>query len=50
VKGGIIAFSDYERTQKFPGARKAIDKFLDKSNETIIKSSIVDLYYLVKSI
>ena len=49
VKGGIIAFDEYQNPIKYPGAKKAIDEFLVESNETIIKSSIFDRYYLVKS-
>ena len=48
VKGGIIAFDEYRETE-FNGATKAIDEFIE-GKETIIKSSIIDRHYLVKSI
>jgi hypothetical protein len=49
VKGGIIAFDEYHQPTRYPGAKKSIDEFLEDSKETIIKSSIIDRYYLVKS-
>lgn len=49
AKGGIIAFDEYHKPTKYPGAKKAIDEFLEDSKETIIKGSIYDRYYLIKS-
>lgn len=47
LKGGIVAFDEYQAEQKFPGARKAIDEFFNKP-EIIIKSNIVNRYYHIK--
>jgi len=49
VKGGVIAFNEYQETAKFhKGAKKAIDEFLN-GKEKIIKSPIYDRFYVVKS-
>jgi hypothetical protein len=47
--GGIIAFDEYQSFEKYPGARKAIDEFFEGRREKIIKSSLLDRYYVVKS-
>ena len=49
VKGGVIAFNEYQETARFHrGAKKAIDEFFN-GKEKIIKSSIYDRFYVVKS-
>ncbi len=48
VKRGIIAFDEYQAVDKFPGARKAIDEFLFHKKEKLIKSDIIDRYYVIK--
>lgn len=48
IKGGIIAFDEYQATEKFPGARKAIDDYFSDKQEKPIKSETVDRYYIVK--
>jgi len=49
VKGGVIAFNEYQETAKFHrGAKKAVDEFLD-GKEEIIKSPICNRFYVVKS-
>lgn len=48
VGGGVIAFDEYQATEKFPGARKAIDEFFFNKKEKLIKSNIIDRYYIIK--
>ncbi len=48
VAGGIIAFDEYQSAEKYPGARKAIDEFFEGRPERIIKSNLLDRYYVVK--
>jgi hypothetical protein len=45
-EGGVIAFDDYNRTS-WPGAKRAVDEFF-LGKEKVIKSEIIDLYYLLK--
>ena len=47
AKGGIIAFDEYHKTQKYSGCKKAVNEFF-KGKEKIIKSNIIDRYYLIK--
>jgi hypothetical protein len=47
--GGVIAFDEYQSTEKYPGARKAIDEFFADRPERIRPSTIVDRYYTVKA-
>jgi hypothetical protein len=49
VAGGIILFDEYQSTEKYPGARKAIDEFFDGRKEKINKSKLLDRYYVVKA-
>jgi hypothetical protein len=49
VAGGIILFDEYQSTEKYPGARKAIDEFFDGRTEKINKSKLLDRYYVVKA-
>ncbi len=46
--GGIAAFDEY-RNPTWPGATQAIDEFFADRPEEIVKSSVTDLYYVVKS-
>ena len=46
--GGIIAFDEYQSTQKYPGARKAIDEFFADKPERLRHSPIIDRYFTVK--
>ncbi len=45
--GGIVAFDEYN-SPAWPGATQAIDEFFADRPEQIVKSSVVDLYYVVK--
>ncbi|MBW8039164.1 MAG: hypothetical protein FVQ85_04100 [Planctomycetes bacterium] len=47
VKGGIIAFDEYHKVEKFSGAKIAIDEFF-LGKEKILKSSIINRYYVIK--
>ena len=46
-KGGIIAFDEYG-SATWIGATRAIDEFFADRPERIVKSPVVDLYYVVK--
>ena len=46
--GGIVAFDEY-RNPTWPGATQAIDEFFADRPEQIVKSSVADLYYVVKT-
>jgi len=49
VKGGIIAFNEYQEAARYHrGAKKAIDEFFN-GKEEIIKSPICNRFYVVKS-
>ena len=45
--GGIVAFDEYLQAS-WPGATQAIDEFFANRTEQIVKSKVVDLYYVVK--
>ena len=45
--GGIIAFDEY-RDPTWPGATRAIDEFFTDRPEEILKSPIIDLYFVAK--
>ncbi len=47
VKGGIIAFDEYQSEDKYPGCKKAVDEYLG-GREKILKSDIIDRYYIIK--
>ena len=49
VTGGIIAFDEYQSIEKYPGARKAIDEFFNGRREKIVRSNLIDRYYVVKA-
>lgn len=48
AKGGIIAFDEYN-DEKWPGATKAVNEFLEKTGEKIQKARYIEKYYVVKS-
>ena len=45
--GGIVAFDEYQMSM-WPGATQAIDEFFSSREESLSKSPLVDLYYVVK--
>ncbi len=45
--GGVVAFDEYKMTI-WPGATQAIDEFFCSRQETLSKSALIDLYYVVK--
>lgn len=47
VPGGIVAFDEY-RQSMWPGATSAIDEFFAARPESLVKSPITDLYYVVR--
>ena len=46
--GGIIAFDEYQSNLKWPGAKKAVDQFIERTGETLQKSTYIDRYYIIK--
>ena len=46
-KGGVVAFDEYG-SSTWIGATQAIDEFFADRPERIVKSPVVDLYYVVK--
>ncbi len=51
IDGGIIAFDEYMGTRehyKFPGAKKAIDEFLEGKQVNLLRDPIWGKYYLIK--
>ena len=46
-KGGIVAFDEYDNAT-WVGATQAIDEFFADRPEQIVKSPVVDLYYVIK--
>ena len=46
-KGGIVAFDEYG-SATWIGATRAIDEFFADRPERVVKSPVVDLYYVVK--
>ena len=46
-KGGIVAFDEYG-SATWIGATRAIDEFFSERPERVVKSPVVDLYYVVK--
>lgn len=47
VKGGIIAFDEYQSGDIYPGCKKAVDEYFN-GKEKILKSEIIDRYYIIK--
>ena len=47
AEGGIVAFDEYHKPV-FPGATLAVDEFFADRPEYVVKSPVVDLYYVVK--
>ena len=47
AEGGIVAFDEYKQ-RAWPGATQAIDEFFANRSEQVVKSAVVDLYYVVK--
>lgn len=47
VRGGIIAFDEYQSIGMYSGCKKAVDEYLN-GREEILKSEIIDRYYVVK--
>ena len=47
AEDGIVAFDEYGQSA-WPGATQAIDEFFADRPEQIVKSMVVDLYYVVK--
>ena len=47
ARNGIVAFDEY-RSEKWPGATKAINEFLEEWNLTAVKSPFLDRWYVVK--
>ena len=45
--GGIIAFDEYHHYM-WPGATQAVDEFFAGRSEEVVKSPIVDKYYVIK--
>lgn len=45
--GGLIVFDEYHDTEKYSGARKAIDEFFS-GKEKIQKAEFLDRYFVVK--
>ena len=48
--GGIVAFDEYQEPENWPGARKAVDEFLEshKDDMMMYRDSPFDRYYAVK--
>lgn len=46
--GGVIVFDEYEDEIKWPGAKKAIDEFLQENRFQVKKDDVVNKYYLIK--
>ena len=47
VKGGIIAFDEYQSKDAYPGCKKAVDEYFN-GKEKILHSEIIDRYYIIK--
>jgi len=47
IKGGIIAFDEYN-DKGWPGATKAVDEWLEKTNHTLQKSEYAHKYFVIK--
>ncbi len=47
VRGGVVAFDEYGAPD-WPGATRAVDEFVCERAEVIVKSPVIDRYYVVK--
>ena len=48
VRGGIVAFDEYQDTEKYPGARRAIDEYFSDRVEKPVRSALFNRYYVIK--